>query len=65
MTPTYFLHTKILLDIRFFGVLLDENLGWKKHIKYNENKIVENLGFLYKAKHYLNKESLLALITEI
>ena len=24
----------------FFGCLLDENLSWKEHIKYNENKIV-------------------------
>ena len=29
-------------SITFFGVLLDENLSWKKHIKYNENKIVKN-----------------------
>ena len=24
-------------SIKFWGVLLDENLSWKKHIKYNEN----------------------------
>ena len=48
-------------SIKFFGVLLDENLSWKEHIKYNENKIAENLGLLYKAKHYLNKRSLLVL----
>ena len=48
-------------SITFFGVLLDENLSWKEHIKYNENKIAKNLGLLYKAKHYLNKRSLLVL----
>ena len=48
-------------SIRFFGVLLDENLCWKEHIKYNENKIAKNLGLLYKAKHCLNKRSLLVL----
>ena len=48
-------------SITFFGVLLDENLSWKEHIKYNENKIAENFGLLYKAKHYLNKRSLLVL----
>ena len=42
-------------------VLLDENLSWKEHIKYNENKIAKNLGLLFKAKHYLNKRSLLVL----
>ena len=40
---------------------MDENLSWKEHIKYSENKTAENLGFLDKAKHYLNKRSLLVL----
>ena len=40
---------------------MDENLSWKEDIKYNENKTAENLGLLYKAKHYLNKRSLLVL----
>ena len=35
--------------INFLGVLLDENLNWKKHIKYTENKIAKNVGLLYKA----------------
>ena len=48
-------------SIKFLQVLLDENLSWKEHIKYNENKIAKNLGLLYKAKHYLNKRSLLVL----
>ena len=48
-------------SIKFFGVLLDENLSWKEHIKFNENKIAKNIGLLYKAKHYLNKRSLLVL----
>ena len=116
MTPTYFLHTKILVNqelenvnhwfvsnklslnikktkysffhkpsqreniplvlpkliinnyeiqrresIKFWGGLLHENLSWKEHIEYNENKIAKNLGLLYKAKHYLNKRSLLVL----
>ena len=40
---------------------MGENLSWKEHIKYNENKTAKNLGLLYKAKHYLNKRSLLVL----
>ena len=48
-------------SIKFLQVLLDENLSWKEHIKYNENKISKNLGLLYKSKHYLSKRSLLAL----
>ena len=48
-------------SIKFLGVLLDENLSWKEHIKYNENQIAKMLGLLYKAKNYLNKRSLLVL----
>ena len=43
------------------GVLMDENLSWKEHIKRNKNKIAKNLGLLYKAKHYLNIRSILVL----
>ena len=27
--------------IKFLGVLLQENLLWRDHIKYNENKVSE------------------------
>ena len=47
--------------IKFLGVLLDENLYWKEHIKYTENKIAKNLGFLYQARPFLETNALLAL----
>ena len=47
--------------IKFFGALLDENLNWKEHIKYTENKIAKNLGLLYKARLFLERNALLAL----
>ena len=47
--------------LKFLGVLLDENLCWKEHIKYIENKIAKNIGLLYKAKPYIDKHSLLSL----
>ena len=49
--------------IKFLGVLLDENLNWKKHIKYTENKIAKNLEllYLYKTKPFLERNALLAL----
>ena len=31
-------------SIKFLGVFLDENLTWKEHIKYIENKIAKNIG---------------------
>ena len=46
--------------MKFLGVLLDDNLSWKEHIKYLENKIAKNIGLMYRAKPFLDKESLLA-----
>ena len=46
--------------MKFFGVLLDENLNWKEHIEYTENKIAQNLGHLYKARPFLESNALLA-----
>ena len=48
-------------SIKFLGVLLDENLSWKNHIKYIENKVAKNIGLLYRAKLFLDKNSLLTL----
>ena len=47
--------------IKFFGVLKGENLNWKEHIKYTENKIAKKLGLLYKARPFLERNALLAL----
>ena len=48
-------------SITFLGVLLDENVTWKEHLKFIENKFPKNTGLLYKAKHHLNKKCLLSL----
>ena len=37
-------------NMKFLGVLLDENLTWRPHIKCIENKISKNLSILYKAR---------------
>ena len=47
--------------IKFLGVLLDENLNWKEHIKYTEITIAKKLGLLYKARPFLERNALLAL----
>ena len=44
--------------MKFLGVLLDENLTWRKHIELIENKVSKNLGILYKVKSLLNQECL-------
>ena len=47
--------------MKFLSVLLDDNLSWKEHIKYLENKMAKNIGLIYRAKPFLDKESLLVL----
>ena len=42
----------------FLGVLLDENLTWKRHIETIKNKISKNIGIMYKARNILNKKCL-------
>ena len=46
---------------KFLGVLLNENLSWKEHLKYTENKIAKSIGLMCKAKPLLDKDSLLSL----
>ena len=48
-------------SIKFLGILLDENLSWKEHLKLTEIKIAKGKGLLYKAKLCLNKGLLTAL----
>ena len=47
--------------IKFLGVILDENLTWKKHIQYINRKIAKNIGIISKARTILNKKTLLTL----
>ena len=42
---------------KFIGLLLDESLSWKDHIKYIENKVAKNIGLLYRVKQFLEKKS--------
>jgi len=34
--------------IKFLGVIIDNNLNWKPHISYTENKISKSIAILYK-----------------
>ena len=52
-------------SIKFLGVLLDEHLLWKEHIRYTKNKIAKNIGLLYRARPFLDKHSLLALYSHL
>ena len=39
-------------SLKFLGVMTDENLSWKTHIKLVENRISKNVGILFKVSHY-------------
>ena len=41
--------------------MVDESLTWIDHLTLVENKLSKNLGFLHKAKNYLNKKSMVSL----
>ena len=62
--PKLFINNQVIKrqsSIKFLGILLDENLSLKEHLKLTENKIAKNIGLISKATPYLNKDSLLAL----
>ena len=42
--------------IKFLGI------SWKDHIKYIENKVAKNIGLLYRAKQFLDKNSLFIIL---
>ena len=45
-------------SIKFLGVMLDENVSWRYHIKTVENKLSKNIGLLCRAKQFLDETSL-------
>ena len=49
---------KMQTSIKFLGIMLDENISWKEHIKTVENKLSKNIGLLCKSKQLLDNESL-------
>ena len=44
--------------IKFLGILLDENISWKNHIRSVEKELAKNIGLLYRAKYLLDDSSL-------
>ena len=45
-------------SIKFLGVIFDEKITWKEHIRTLEKKIAKNIGLMYKDKHLLDSDSL-------
>ena len=62
--PKLFINNQVIKrqsSVKFLGILLNENLSWKEHLKLIETKTARNIGLIYNTKPYLNKDSLLAL----
>ena len=45
----------------FLGVIIDSGLTWSEHVSYVMNKVSKGIGIINKAKHCLNKQSLVSL----
>ena len=43
---------------KFLGVVIDENLTWKNHINYIENKIAKNVGIIKRVRYLLSEKTL-------
>ena len=46
---------------KFLGLILDENLSWNFQINWICRKIAKSIGILYRARHFLNLETLINL----
>ena len=52
------MHIKREHETKFLGVLIDENLSWKQHIKILSSKIPKSIDILYKLRDVLSKQCL-------
>ena len=48
-------------SIRYLGVIVDENLKWKSHIRNISSKISRNIGIMGRTKYFLSSRELLFL----
>lgn len=48
-------------ETKFLGVIIDSGLSWKAHIQYICKKVSKGIGILYKAKRFLNRNTLINL----
>ena len=46
---------------KFLGIIIDENLTWKPHIKMINSKISRINGILYRIKHLINLKTILTI----
>jgi hypothetical protein len=51
----------IVEETKFLGIILDDQLNWKKHIYYTSKKIAKAIGILSKTRQILNNSTLIQL----
>ena len=47
-----------VFEIKFLGVIIDDKISWKPHIKYLQSKISRSISVINKAKMFLDFDSL-------
>lgn len=45
-------------NTKFLGIIIDNKLKWNDHVSYVKNKISKSIGIFYRARHFLNKQTL-------
>ena len=43
---------------KYLGIIIDEKLNWKQHIKQVNIKISKGIGIIYKLRHFVPKNTL-------
>ena len=46
---------------KYLGIIIDEELSWRKHYNYIANKLSKAAGILCRIRHYINKKTLINL----
>ena len=49
---------KCVTSTKFVGIIIDEKLSWKQHIKYVKKKISKSFRIIYKTRNYVDKATL-------
>ena len=52
-------------QFKYLGLIIDQDLSWKSHIKYITTKLSRTLGLLYKTRHFMDKKCRLLLFNSL
>ena len=52
-------------EYKYLGLIIDNKLTWKSHIKHLRGKLSRSLGILYKLRHLVNKQNLFSVFNSL